>query len=51
MNVDYLGVLLGEFLMELPQFAQEDLQFVCWWQDGHPGQKKGGEKKRKGAVN
>lgn len=33
-----LGVLLGEPLVELLHFAQEDLQLVSGWQDGHPVQ-------------
>lgn len=33
-----LGILLGEFLMELLHFVQQDLQLICRWQDGHSGQ-------------
>lgn len=39
-----LRILLGESLVELFDFIQEDLQLVGRWQDGHSGQ----EGQRKG---
>lgn len=39
-----LRILLGESLVELFDFIEEDLQLVGRWQDGHSGQ----EEQRKG---
>lgn len=30
-----LGVFLCKFPVEFFHFVQQDLQLVCWWQDGH----------------
>lgn len=33
--------------MELLYFVQQDLQLVCWWQDGHSGTGRGKKDKTK----
>lgn len=33
--MEILRILLGESLVELLDFVQQDLQLVIWWQDGH----------------
>lgn len=39
-SVANLRILLGEFLVELFDFVQQDLQLVSRRQDGHPDRRK-----------
>lgn len=36
---EVLRELLGESLMKLFQVFEHNLEFISWWQDGHPVRK------------
>lgn len=42
--MEILRILLCEFLVELLDFVQQNLQLVCRWQDGHSGRERAKKK-------